>query len=115
MIPQEDIEPTKFPPLVVTLYQLQRYEHSLEYHLAEQTLKCSPAPTESLSERIAKEYEQLKELQPGFCDECGAWSIRRIMAYWNPSPLFCLPCWEARLDYYRFSGNWPEADLGLDR
>jgi len=110
MIQQEDIDEVGFPPIVVTLYLLQVDELSVEWDYVE-NLKVTPLPDrDSIADRISENFEQLKSLQPGHCDECGQWAIKRIRAYWNPRPMFCVPCWRSRLLQYQRTNHWPEAD-----
>jgi hypothetical protein len=110
MIQQEDIDEVGFPPIVVTLYLLQVDELSVEWDYV-QNLKVTPLPDrESIADRISENFEQLKSLQPGHCDECGQWAIKRVRAYWGPKPMFCVPCWRSRLLQYQRTNHWPEAD-----
>jgi len=110
MIQQEDIDEVGFPPIVVTLYLLQVDELSVEWDYVE-NLKVTPLPDrESIADRISENFEQLKSLQPGHCDECGQWAIKRVRAYWGPKPMFCVPCWRSRLLQYQRTNHWPEAD-----
>jgi hypothetical protein len=114
MIQQEDIEEVGFPSIVVTLYLLQVDELSVEWDYVE-NLKVTPLPDrESIADRISEHFEELKALQPGHCDECGQWAIKRIRGYWGPKPMFCVPCWRVRLLQYQRTGNWPAADFDLD-
>jgi len=110
MIQQEDIDEVGFPPIVVTLYLLQVDELSVEWDYVE-NLKVTPLPDrESIADRISENFNELKALQPGHCDECCSWSIKRIRAYWGPKPMFCVPCWRSRLLQYQRTNHWPEAD-----
>jgi len=110
MIQQEDIDEVGFPPIVVTLYLLQVDELSVEWDYVE-NLKVTPLPDrDSIADRISENFEQLKSLQPGHCDECGQWAIKRVRAYWGPKPMFCVPCWRSRLLQYQRTNHWPEAD-----
>jgi len=110
MIQQEDIDEVGFPPIVVTLYLLQVDELSVEWDYVE-NLKVTPLPDrESIADRISENFNELKSLQPGHCDECGQWAIKRIRAYWGPKPMFCVPCWRSRLLQYQRTNHWPEAD-----
>jgi hypothetical protein len=73
--------------------------------------KVTPLPDrDSIADRISENFEQLKSLQPGHCDECGQWAIKRVRAYWGPKPMFCVPCWRSRLLQYQRTNHWPEAD-----
>jgi hypothetical protein len=110
MIQQEDIDEVGFPPIVVTLYLLQVDELSIEWDYVE-NLKVTPLPDrESIADRISENFNELKSLQPGHCDECGQWAIKRVRAYWGPKPMFCVPCWRSRLLQYQRTNHWPEAD-----
>ena len=110
MIQQEDIDEVGFPSIVVTLYLLQVDELSVEWDYVE-NLKVTPLPDrESIAERISESFNELKSLQPGHCDECGQWAIKRVRAYWGPKPMFCVPCWRSRLLQYQRTNHWPEAD-----
>jgi hypothetical protein len=110
MIQQEDIDEVGFPPIVVTLYLLQVDELSIEWDYVE-NLKVTPLPDrESIADRISENFNELKSLQPGHCDECGQWAIKRVRAYWGPKPMFCVPCWRSRLIQYQRTNHWPEAD-----
>jgi hypothetical protein len=110
MIQQEDIDEVGFPPIVVTLYLLQVDELSIEWDYVE-NLKVTPLPDrESIADRISENFNELKALQPGHCDECSCWSIKRVRAYWGPKPMFCVPCWRSRLLQYQRTNHWPEAD-----
>ena len=114
MIAQEDIEEVSFPRLVVTLYLLQIDELSVEWDFVE-NLKVTPLPDRTdIADRISEHFEHLKALQPGHCDECGQWSIKRIRAYWSPKPMFCVSCWRSRLLQYQRTNRWPEVDFDLD-
>lgn len=113
-IHQEDIDEVIFPRIVVTLFLLQMHELSVEWDFVE-NLKVIPIPdNEDLTERITEHFDELKELQPGHCDECCAWSIKRIKAYWGPRPMFCIQCWRRRMNTYIRTGEWPSVEWNLD-
>ena len=114
MIAQEDIDEVRFPRIVVTLYLLQIDELSVEWDFLE-NLKVTPLPDRAdIADRISEHFEELKALQPGHCDECGQWVIKRIRSYWSSRPMFCVPCWRVRLLQYQRTGNWPAVDFDLD-
>jgi len=114
MIQQEDIDEVAFPRLVVTLYLLQTQGISIEWDFIE-NLKVSPLPEgRDIEERVMEHFEHLKALQPGDCDECGAWALKRVRAYWGPKPMFCVICWKRRLLSYQRSGEWPPAEFDVE-
>lgn len=111
MIPQEDIETIKFPPLVVFLFQCQELALSFDWSYKDEMIHCVPLPPEDMNDRIQRFYDELVALQPGFCDECSEWWIKRVKAYWGPEPMFCVPCWRNRLNTYKKTGDWPRVNF----
>ena len=110
---QEDIDEMKFPPLLVTLFQFQELGLSFDWSYKDEMIHSVPVPPVELHDRIQRFYEEIRHLQPGFCDECGDWWMKRVQAYWGPRPMFCVPCWRKRLSFYKKTGDWPQAEFNV--
>lgn len=107
----EDIDIMRFPPIMVFLFQVQTERLSFDWKYKDEMLHSVPVPPDYLNEKIQKFYDELRALQPGFCDECGEWWPKRVQGYWGARPLFCVPCWRFRLKRYQLSGQWPQAEF----
>ena len=108
---QEQIDEMRFPSLLVMLYKFQELGLSFDWSYQDEMIHSVPIPPDYLNDNIQKHYDAIRNLQPGFCDECGAWWMKRIQAYWGARPLFCPPCWRVRLKKYETTGDWPKADI----
>lgn len=111
MVSPEEIDAMKFPPLVVFLLALQEEGLSFDWSYKDGMIHSIPVPGEHLADKIQRFYEELRALQPGYCDECLEWWPRRFQSYWSSRPLFCPPCWKSRIRRYQLSGQWPQAEL----
>jgi len=110
---QEDIDEVKFSSLLVTHYKYQELGLSFDWSYKDEMIHSVPIPPENLNDRIQRHYDEIRALQPGFCDECGDWWMKRVQAYWGPRPMFCVPCWRKRLNYYKKTNDWPQIEFNL--
>jgi hypothetical protein len=108
---QEDVDQLRYPPLMVTLFKFQELGLSFDWSYQDEMIHSVPIPPDYLNDRIQMFYDEIRNLQPGFCDECGEWWMKRVQAYWGPRPLFCVPCWRSRLNNYIKTGDWPKAEI----
>lgn len=111
MTTPEDIDAMKFDGLLITLYKFQWYGLSFDWSYKDEMLHSVPVPPDHLNDRIQTYYDQIRHLQPGYCDECGEWWMKRVQAYWGARPLFCVPCWKRRLSTFQETNRWPEPEF----
>ena len=107
-MPQEDITPPVLPDLLVLLYELQVRGFSAHVEIATEELRVIPAPDERLIAKIKEHYEELLYLQPGVCDQCQTWNIRRHDAYWGATPLYCALCLLKIVKVFEKHDRWPD-------
>ena len=106
-MPQEDVETPNLPNMVALLHDLQLGLYSLDWNRDIGILHCTPNPPEDMVKSIRYWYDELKFLQPGVCDSCQQWNIRRLDAYWGASPLYCPRCLNRLLQYFDKTDTWP--------
>ena len=105
---QEDVTPPPLPSLVAMLYKMQLFGYSAHHDLITDTLRVIPAPPPEMMGDIKDHYEQLLYLQPGICDQCQAWAMRRHDAYWGAQPLYCGHCLHRIVRLFNDKDRWPE-------
>jgi len=110
-MPQEDVNSPKLPPLVSLLYELQMMGYSTHRDILLDELRVIPVPDDRLTELVKEHYDELLYLQPGVCDQCQQWHIRRHDAYWGATPLYCGLCLLRLIKAFEKQGVWPDPHL----
>lgn len=112
-MPQEDVERPELPTLVELLYEMQLRDFSAHHDILSDTLRVIPTPDDRLTKLFRDFYDQLLYLQPGECDQCRTWHIRRHAGYWGASPLYCGLCLHRIINLFERNNRWPDANFEI--
>jgi len=61
---------------------------------------------EDLFNRITANYEFVKKLLPGVCENCGDWTPIRVATYFGSQPAYCHVCLAMALNLFE-QREWP--------
>lgn len=111
MLVQEDVAVPQLPELVMFLHDLQIGQYSIEVNRTSKMLFVWPTPPDEYTALVKKFYAELDFLQPGICDTCKQWHLRRFDAYWGASPLFCARCLSRIIKHFNTTESWPEVEI----
>ena len=112
-MPQEDVPAPALPSLIELLYEFQMFGFSAHLDYSTSELRVIPAPELRLIEDIKEHYDELLYLQPGVCDQCLQWQIRRHTAYWGATVLYCGLCLLKAINLFEKHDRWPETMLDI--
>jgi hypothetical protein len=111
MVTQEDVQIPDLPALVMLLSDFQIGQYSVEINRTSRMLFVWPTPPDEITELVKVYFEELTYLQPGVCDTCQQWHIRRFDAYWGASPLYCARCLSRIIKHFNTTETWPEVTI----
>jgi len=111
---QPDSPDVPVPSLVRLLIRLQVGDFSIYSKRSTGELRVVPRIKDSILDDIHDHFEEIQTLLPGTCDRCGVWSIKRIEAYWEDNPHFCVRCTAVATLHFSKTGEWPSANIPDD-
>ena len=112
-MPQEDVLEPELPGLVTLLYEMQLRNFSAHRDLLTDTLRAIPVPDDRMTDLFRTYFDELLHLQPGECDQCREWHIRRHAGYWGANPLYCGRCLLRIVNVFEKHNRWPDPNLEI--